>query len=120
MPGIAENGYHPQLGVCESDGAVTIRADLPGIEKKDLDVSFDDGVLTIKGERKSKSEETDDKTHHLLIERTYGSFERSLSLPPTIDDAAIKANFKDGVLEITAPEKPDIEKKSKTISVKSG
>lgn len=113
-----DRGFPVSLDVSETDEAVTIKADLPGLEEKDLDVSWDDGVLTIKGERKSETEEKDEKTHYHLIERSYGSFQRSLSLPANVDDGKIKAKFENGVLEIVAPKKPEAKKKQKKIDVK--
>lgn len=120
MPAVfGGSGFPLHLDVSEDDDAVVIKADLPGLEEKDLDVSWDDGILTIKGERKSESEEKDEKTKYHLIERSYGSFQRSLSLPANVDDGKIRAKFENGVLEIEAPKKPETKKKSKKINVKT-
>ncbi|MDH3738868.1 MAG: Hsp20/alpha crystallin family protein [Alphaproteobacteria bacterium] len=115
------NGNHMVVrwDVSETDDAVKISADLPGLSEKDIDVTLADGVLTIKGERKSESEtEEKDKQYH-RIERSYGSFERAMSLPSDVDESKIVADFKNGVLELTLPKKPEAKKKAKKIQVKA-
>ncbi len=105
--------------VAETDDAVNITADLPGLTEKDIDVTIAEGVLTIKGERKAEKETEDKKKHYHRIERSYGSFERAMSLPSDVDESKISANFKNGVLELTLPKKPEAKKKAKKIQVKS-
>ena len=105
--------------VVESDDAVKITADLPGLTEKEIDVSLADGVLTIKGERKTEKEEGGkDKRYH-RVERSYGAFERAMSLPADVDETKISADFKNGVLELTLPKKPEAKKKAKKIQVKA-
>lgn len=106
--------------VSETDNAVKISADLPGLTEKDIEVTLADGVLTIKGERKSEKETEDKDTHYHRVERSYGSFERAMSLPSDVDEAKISADFKNGVLELVLPKKPEAKKKAKKIQVKSG
>jgi len=105
--------------VAETDDAVKITADLPGLTEKEIDVSLADGVLTIKGERKSEKEEGGkDKRYH-RVERSYGAFERAMSLPADVDESKVSAEFKNGVLELTLPKKPEAKKQAKKIQVKA-
>ena len=92
-------GWTPAVDVVTKDGDMVIRAELPGMKPEDVDVSFQNGILTISGERKEEEEHKD--AGYLLRERRYGSFRRSMTLPEGIDEKKIKANFKDGVLEVS-------------------
>ncbi len=105
--------------VAETDDAVKISADLPGLTEKDIDVTIADGVLTIKGERKTEEESDDKDKHYHRVERSYGSFERAMSLPTNVDETRIAAGFKNGVLKLTLPKKPEAKKKTKKIQVKA-
>lgn len=91
----------PALEVQTDENNVYVRADLPGLKKEDISVTIDDNILTIKGERKFESEEKTKQYH--ITERSYGSFERNLNLGTNVDAANIKANYKEGVLDITIP-----------------
>ncbi len=91
----------PSVDVTETDKQIEITAELPGLEEKDVQVNFADNVLTIRGEKKAEKEEKD-KTFR-LIERSYGSFVRSLELPDGVDANAIKASIEKGVLKVTVP-----------------
>ena len=91
----------PSVDVTENDKQIEITAELPGLEDKDVQVNFADNVLTIRGEKKAEKEEKD-KTFR-LVERSYGSFVRSLELPDGIDANAIKASIDKGVLKVTVP-----------------
>jgi HSP20 family protein len=108
----------PELDVHESASAITVEADLPGVEEKDVTVTLRDGVLTIKGEKKQEREEKNESYH--LTERSFGSFQRSLRLPDTIDENKVEANFDKGVLKITAAKKPEAVKAERTIAIKKG
>lgn len=93
--------WTPNADLVEEDSAFHLRVDLPGLTKKDIKVNYQDGRLTISGEReKEKEEETRD---YIRRERSYGSFFKSLTLPAEIKEEQIKANFKDGVLDVTLP-----------------
>ena len=96
-----EASWMPSLDIAEDKDSITIKADLPGVKQADIDVSISGDVLTIKGERKQEQEVKDKKFHR--VERFYGAFSRSLSLPDYVDAAKISAAYKDGVLEITLP-----------------
>jgi HSP20 family protein len=107
----------PSIDVSETDSELRIDADLPGVEEKDVDVAISDNVLTIKGEKKAEKEEKKKDFH--LVERSYGSFSRSLTLPFAADPAKAKATFKNGVLSITLPKPPEVKAKSKKIAISS-
>jgi HSP20 family protein len=105
----------PRVDVGETETEVTVEAELPGVDEKDIDVTLVDNLLTIKGEKKQEKEEKR-KDYH-LTERSYGSFSRSMALPFDADPDKIKAAFKDGVLTITLPKPPEIKAKVKKIAI---
>ncbi len=105
----------PSLEVQEKDGAYRISAELPGLDEKDVEVSVQNGVLTIRGEKKA---ETDDKERQ-YSERYYGRFERRLTLGE-LDEEKITASFDNGVLTITAPKSPKAEAQAKRIPISTG
>ena len=107
----------PHLDVAESDKAYEIAVELPGVEEKDLDVSVSEGVLAIKGEKRSESEESEKNYHR--VERSYGSFERRLTLPNEIDAEKIDAGFTNGVLTVTIPKAENAKEAVKKIAIKS-
>ena len=90
--------WTPTVDISETDGEYQIKAEIPDVKKEDVKVTLEDGVLTIQGERKQEKEEKGKKYHR--VERTYGSFVRSFSLPDLIDEEKVKAEFKDGVLNL--------------------
>jgi HSP20 family protein len=106
--------WQPSVDISETPETFVITAELPEVKRDDIKVTIDNGVLTLKGERRLDKEEKGKKFHR--IERSYGTFVRSFSLPDSVDDSRIKADAKDGVLTVTlgkaAKEKP------KTIEVK--
>lgn len=107
-----------RFDVAESDDAIEMSAELPGIEEKDVELTLSDGVLTIKGEKKAETETTE--KDYYLSERRYGSFVRSLRLPESIDEGKIKAGFEKGVLRVTLPKRPEAKKKTKKIAIGRG
>ncbi|MCC2667083.1 MAG: heat-shock protein, partial [Gammaproteobacteria bacterium] len=98
-----------------TDHEYHIKAELPGIKKEDLKVTFENGLLTIKGERKQEKEEKDKKFHR--IERYYGSFARSFSIPDNVDETKLKAEFKEGLLNIYLPKTQKPKSKSTEIAL---
>lgn len=108
----------PSVDVHENTNAITIEADLPGLDEKDVSVTLANGVLTIRGERRDEREEKDE--NYYLSERSFGSFERSLRLPDTVDESKIEASFDKGVLKVVAAKKPEAVKAEKKIEVKKG
>ena len=105
--------WNPVADTNDKDDRFVITAELPGVDKKDIVIDVKDGVLTLKGERTYDNEVTDDKYYRK--ERAYGKFERSFALPVNVDADKIKAEYKDGVLEIEIP-KPE-EHKPKKITI---
>jgi HSP20 family protein len=91
----------PSMDVTETDKEIEITAELPGLEEKDVQVNVADNLLTVRGEKKAEKEEKD--KNYRLIERSYGSFSRTLELPTGIDVNAIKASIANGVLKVTVP-----------------
>ncbi|KUK50979.1 MAG: Heat shock protein Hsp20 [candidate division TA06 bacterium 32_111] len=96
-----ESNWTPSMDISETDKEFFVTVELPGLKKEDITLSIDNNVLTIEGERKSEKEEKG-KTFH-RIERSYGKFYRSVTLPKKVDEDNIKASFKDGLLNITIP-----------------
>jgi len=95
---VATGDWAPRVDIAETDNAFEIKAELPEVKKEDVKVSVYNGVLTIRGERIQEKEENGKKFHR--VERKYGSFTRSFTLPDNVDENDIKAAFKDGVLNL--------------------
>ena len=93
--------WAPAVDIFEKDHNIVIRAELSGVKKDDIDIDIEDGVLTLKGERRRESEVEEGNAYRL--ERVYGAFTRSFSLPTTVDPSNVQAAYKDGVLEVTVP-----------------
>ncbi len=106
--------YAPAMDVRETEDAYVVEADVPGMNKDDVHIEVADNVLTIKGERKDEKEEKDKNFHR--IERSFGSFARSVALPAGIDPGKVSAKFDNGVLTVTLP-KPE-DRKPRRIEVK--
>jgi HSP20 family protein len=107
-------GWTPATDIYEDEEGLTLKFELAGVEPKDVDIRFENGVLTIKGERKLEKEDTKENYHR--VELSYGAFNRSFSLPPTVDAEKIEALSKSGVLVVHLPKKA--EAKPKSIQVK--
>jgi len=105
----------PSTDVTETDKEIEITAELPGLEEKDVQVNFADGVLTIRGEKKAQTEAKD--KNYRLVERSYGSFERSVALPDGVKAEDVKASIAKGVLTVTVPKPAPAQ--AKKIEVKS-
>lgn len=108
-------GVWPQVDVTETDNEIKICAEIPGVDAKDVDVGVEDGTLTIKGEKKYEREENEKGQY--WMERSYGSFERTIPLPTEVDESKAQAEFKNGVLRLTLPKKPGVESRRKKIPV---
>jgi HSP20 family protein len=114
--GAGEEGqWYPSLDVAETKNDVVIKAEVPGMDPKDIDISFSGGVLTIKGQKKQEKEEKEENYH--LIERNYGSFTRSIVLPMEVQNDKINASYKNGVLKIILPKSEEAKKKEIKIKV---
>lgn len=108
-------GWSPALDISETQDAVLVRAELPGVEPKDIDISLSGDTLTIKGEKKQEKEEK--KHSYYRVERSYGSFARTIRLPASVDPDKIEASYDKGVLCVTMPKKE--EEKGKKIDIKT-
>jgi HSP20 family protein len=95
--------WHPRVDISENDGQYLVKADIPGVAKEDIKITVDNDVLTIQGERKQEQEE--ENKHFHRVERFYGSFIRSFTLPDDADAAALKAAAQEGQLTVTIPKK---------------
>lgn len=115
LPSFGKFELMPSMDVTETDKEIEVTAELPGLEDKDVEINYADGILTIRGEKRAEKEEKN-KTHH-LIERSYGSFARTLQLPAGVDPNKIKATIDKGVLKVIV-EKP-AAKETKKIDVKA-
>src|SRR6185503_17197481 len=101
--GPAATGWNPSVDIFENDNDVVVKAELPGLAAKDIDVKLENNVLTIKGERHFEKETKEENYHR--IEREYGSFSRSFAMPTAINGDKVTAEYKDGVLNIALPKK---------------
>jgi HSP20 family protein len=110
--------WAPSVDVYETENELVIKADLPEVVEKNLDVRVENNMLTIRGER--KFEQTVKEENYLRMERSYGSFGRSFSLPNTVDTQAIKAQYTDGVLTVTLPKRAESKPKQVKINVTNG
>jgi|UniRef100_A0A7V6A2V9 HSP20 family protein len=111
-----EEAWMPAVDVSETADKITVRAEIPGMEAKDIDISMVGDTLTIKGEKKVEREEKEENYH--LVERSYGSFSRSIKLPAAADADKVDATYKNGVLTVVLPKKEEV--KPRTIEIKAG
>ena len=107
--GFAPSAWSPAVDIYETDDAVVVKAELPGVTRDQVDVEVKDGVLTLRGERKAEQEVRGENYHRM--ERAYGAFMRSFSLPRGVDDEKINPKLKDGILEISLPKKAEVKPK---------
>lgn len=111
--GMGNRGWLPAVDIAETENGLTFYAELPGMNKEDVDVTLENNVLTLRGERKFERDAKEENYHR--IERSYGSFSRSFSLPSNVKSEACQATFKDGVLRIDIPKAE--EAKPRRISI---
>jgi HSP20 family protein len=107
--------WTPAVDVAETPRKVTVKAEVPGLDPKDFDISLVGDLLTIKGEKKSEHEETTE--NYRLVERSYGSFSRALRLPAAVNADLIEAKYEEGVLTVTCPKEEPV--KPKAIEIKT-
>ena len=107
--------WAPPVDIYEHDGNIVLKAEIPGIDPKDVDVRVENNTLTLKGERKIDNEVKKENYHR--VERSYGAFTRSFTLPNVVDTTNIKAEYKDGVLRVTLPKREEAKPKSISINV---
>ena len=113
--GLLEGEWAPSVDLAETDEEVVVTAELPGVKQDDVDISITDDILTIKGEKKEEKE-VKEKNYH-RVERSYGSFQRSISLPTNVQPDKAKASYKDGVLHVTIPKAEEAKPKQIKINV---
>jgi len=110
-----EEEWLPSLDVAETKNELVVKAEVPGMDAKDIDISLSNGMLTIKGEKKQEREEKEADYH--LVERSYGSFTRFVQLPAEVQSDKISASYKNGILKITLPKSEEAKKKEIKIKV---
>jgi HSP20 family protein len=112
---ISTTAWNPSVDIFETDNDVIVKAELPGMDPKSIDVRLENNVLLLKGERHFEKETKEENYHR--IEREYGSFSRAFSLPMAVKEEKITAEYKDGVLKIVLPKKEEV--KPKTIKIEA-
>lgn len=100
---LARPDWMPAVDIIEKKDRFLLKVELPEVRKEDVKVSVDNGVLTISGERRLETDENDPETQHRRVERVYGSFSRSFTLPESADENGIDASYRDGMLTLTIP-----------------
>lgn len=115
--GNAWDGFVPAVNVTETDNEYRVTAELPGMDQNDVELSIHNGSLTIKGEKKKETEEK--KEGFYRMERSYGTFHRTLPLPQEVDAEHVEATFKKGVLTVTLPKLPELQSGAKKIAIKT-
>jgi len=110
------SAWVPAVDIAEHEGDFVVRMELPGVKKDEVKITMQEGVLTIQGEKKQEKETKGSDYHR--VERSYGSFQRSFTLPTTVKAENIDASFKDGVLEVTLPKAEEAKPKQIDVKVK--
>jgi len=116
--GSALTAWAPAVDIYETENELVLKADLPDVNEKDLDVRVENNMLTIRGERKFEQKVKEE--NYLRIERTYGSFSRSFSLPNTVSTENIKAEYKNGVLTVEMPKRAESKPKQVKVNITNG
>ncbi len=111
------SAFNPRVDVTENEKEIKIAAELPGLDEKDIEVSLSGDLLTISGEKKAEKE--DKRENYYRMERSYGSFQRSVALPVEVDAEKVEATFKNGVLQITLPKLHPEQEVKKRIPIKT-
>jgi HSP20 family protein len=105
----ATTSWSPAVDIFETEGEIVVKAELPGMDRKDIALNLEKNVLTLRGERRLEKETKEENYHR--IERAYGGFSRAFSIPATVDEEKIRADYKDGVLKIILPKKEQVKPK---------
>jgi HSP20 family protein len=113
--GLAAPNWAPAVDIYETDKEIVMKAELPEMQEKDIEIKVEDNILILSGERRMEKEVKEENYHR--IERAYGSFNRSFTLPRTVDRENIKASYKDGVLKVLLPKKEEVKPKQIKIDV---
>lgn len=109
----------PAIDVVDKEKALEVKAELPGMDEKDIEVELTDHMLTISGEKKEEHEEGEKEGDYYVSERRYGSFKRSISIPEGVDADKVEAAFNKGVLKVTLPKTPEAQSKARKIEVQA-
>ena len=109
--------WSPAVDIAETDNEIVLKADVPGIDPKEVDIQVQNGTLTLKGERKFEADVKQDD--HRRVERVYGSFQRRFALPQTVDPDKVEAEYRNGVLELRLPKRPEAKPKQIKVAVRS-
>lgn len=112
------SGFMPRVDVSETDKEIKVTVELPGLDEKDITLSLENDMLSIRGEKKTEKQDKSNNYYHM--ERSYGSFQRQISLPKAVDEDNIAALFKNGILTVTLPKHQTVEPNGKRIIVKRG
>jgi HSP20 family protein len=110
-------GWSPAIEISEGKDELTIKAELAGVKKEDVRVTFDEGMLTIQGEKREEKREKDEKKQYHVYERSYGAFARSFTFPGAVDGKRIKAEFHDGVLTVHLPKTEEAKSIGRSIEI---
>ena len=105
--GIARGAWNPTVDIYENKDQIVIEAELPGMNREDFDLSFENNIITLRGERRFEKKDESDNYHR--VERSYGSFTRSFTLPPTVSGDGISAEYRNGVLRVALPKREEVK-----------
>lgn len=109
--------WSPNVDIFENDNSIVLEADLPGMKAEDFNLSIENYRLTLTGERKFEKDEKGENWHR--VERSYGSFTRTFTLPNTVNVDAVKAEFKEGVLKVTLPKREEVKARNINVTIKT-
>lgn len=118
FPSVESNDFNlnPKVDIMEDDKSYKLSAELPGLDLENINLDLSDSILTLSGEKKTEKKEDKEGNYHLM-ERSYGFFKRSFSLPPSVEEDKIEANFKKGVLSISMPKSAKAQQHQRKISI---
>jgi HSP20 family protein len=114
---VLRGNWSPSVDISEDQNSIRLEADLPGVKPEDFNLSIENYKLTLSGERKFENEQKGENFHR--VERSYGSFSRTFTLPSTVNVDAVKAEFKDGVLRVTLPKREEVKARQIEVNVKT-
>ena len=114
--GLLDSGWSPAIDIYDSKDNLMIKADIPGMDKKDIDITIQGDTLVLKGEKKTDNEVKE--KGYVKTERFYGSFNRAVRLPAEVDSTKVKATYKEGVLELVLPKKEEAKPKQINVDVR--